>query len=344
MEVMILDNASNNDLVTTGHVKTLKRTLSAPGEDVCRKRCRCENCKEEFFHQRAERKAEIAVRKAERLAVCVERLAAKIERQAAKAERMAAKAERKSISKRKVSKTRKENRAVEQNGDGQTHALSKQFQQLASLAYSPDVGEKILAKGFSKIVLDGNNMLFVTDALRKNTISGKRKQSEKLLSVAALAFSQLVGVTTEVIFDQTNLPRRATHQDQSHPALTKSTFKAEIVKISENFPVVGVPVVFSNGISVLVSSAKPEFATTDDKLVSWARDNGQTPSGLTNSDVVVVSSDRALSGELYSLGVSLIKPGQWIILFASLVEEQAIPKEMAFKWFDQYCLSLVAPQ
>jgi len=347
MDNMILDNefASNNDLAG-GQVKTLKRTLSAPN-DYCRKKCKCEDCNEEFHHQRAERKAEIALRKAERMAVRVDKLAAKIEREAAKAERKANKTNR------KEAKTKRNEQAAnteriehgEKNTGGQTHELSKQFLQLAPEAYTPNAGEKLLAKGFSKIVIDGNNMMFVTDALRKNTLHGKRKQSEKLLSIAALAFSQLVGVTTEVIFDQTQLPKkRDAFQDvMPRPSIIKSsTFTTEIAKIAKDFPVVGVPINFTDGTSVLVSCARPEFGTTDDKLVSWARANKQelTP-GLQNSDIVVVSSDRALAGELYSLGVTLIKPGNWITLFASLVgEEQTGQKGAVFKWFDSYCLSL----
>ena len=350
MDVMILDNefASNNNLAT-GQAKTLKRTLSAP-DNVCRKRCRCENCREEFQQLRADRKAEIALRKAERMAVRVDRLAAKIEREAAKAQRKAAKAEKKETkTKRKSVKSERVDIAIDKKEGGQTHELSKQFCQLAASAYDPSVGEKILSKGFSKIIIDGNNMMFVTDTLRKNTLHGKRKQSEKLLSLAALAFSQLVGVTTEVIFDTTQLPKKTFNLDETpRPSAMnyKSSvpeFTTEVAKMAKDFPVIGVPINFTDGTYVLVSSARPEFATTDDKLISWARANQQelAPSGLKNSDVIVVSSDRALAGELYSLGVSLIKPGNWIALFASLLgEDQSGQKSAIFKWFDSYCISL----
>jgi len=366
IETMILDNecsASNIDLATTGQVRTLKRTLSDPGEDVSRKRCRCENCIAEFFQQRAERKAEVVLRKAERMAVRVERMAAKLEREAAKAERKAEKADKKEAKTKKEAKPKKERKrkstknegmdlgiAIEKKEGGQTHELSKQFLQLAPEAYALNVREMILSKGFSKIVIDGNNMMFITDGLRKNTLHGKRKQSEKLLSLAALAFSQLVGVTTEVIFDATHLPKKRdeTILDETPvPTVEKSsvpTFTTEIAKLAKNFPVVDVPIKFTDGTFVIVSSARPEFATTDDKLVTWARANKQeeSPSGVRNSDIVVVSSDRALAGELYSLGVTLIKPGNWIGLFASLLgfEELSSQKGALFKWFDSYCISL----
>jgi len=353
MDVMIIENefASNNDLAITGQVKTLKRTLSAPSYDVCRKKCKCENCKAEFLQERSERKAEIALRKVERMAVRVDRLAAKIEREAARADKRARKTDKKEAkTKRKATKTEGIDIAVEKKEGGQTHELSKQFLQLAPEAYASNVREMILSKGFSKIIIDGNNMMFVTDGLRRNTLHGKRKQTEKLLSIAALAFSQLVGVTTEIIFDATHLPKKrevGNLDEAPRPSVEKSsipTFTTEIAKIAKDFPVVGVPVNFTDGTSVLVSSARPEFATTDDKLISWARANKQelSTSGLRNSDIVVVSSDRALAGELYSLGVTLIKPGNWIGLFASLsgFDEQSSQKGELFKWFDSYCISL----
>jgi len=332
-------------------VKTLKRTLRAPSYDVCRKKCKCENCKAEFLQERSERKAEIALRKVERMAVRVDRLAAKIEREAARADKRARKTDKKEAkTKRKATKTEGIDIAVEKKEGGQTHELSKQFLQLAPEAYASNVREMILSKGFSKIIIDGNNMMFVTDGLRRNTLHGKRKQTEKLLSIAALAFSQLVGVTTEIIFDATHLPKKrevGNLDEAPRPSVEKSsvpTFTTEIAKIAKDFPVVGVPVNFTDGTSVLVSSARPEFATTDDKLISWARANKQelSPSGLRNSDIVVVSSDRALAGELYSLGVTLIKPGNWIGLFASLsgFDEQSSQKGELFKWFDSYCISL----
>jgi hypothetical protein len=318
-----------------------------------KKKCRCEDCRAEFQQQRAERKAEIALRKTERMAVRVERLAAKVEREVARAEKKAGKAGKKE-GKTKVKRTKSTKREgfaieVDKLEGGQTHELSKQFLQLAPEAYAPNVRELILSKGFSKIVIDGNNMMFITDGLRKNTLHGKRKLSEKLLSIAALAFSQLVGVTTEVIFDATRLPKKmdAGNPDETplHPVEKSSvpTFTTEIAKIAKDFPVVGVPINFTDGTSVIVSSARPEFATTDDKLISWARANKQELSpGLRNSDIIVVSSDRALAGELYSLGVTLIKPGNWIGLFASLLgfEEQPSQKGALFKWFDLYCISL----
>jgi len=277
--------------------------------------------------------------------------------------------------KREAKREKREQRRKVHSGrreEVQSHNLAKQFQMLSLHAFPEAVREKLLAKGFSKLILDGNNMLYITKAMRNCMLSGKRKQAEKMLSVAALAFSQLAGVTTEVVFDQTYLPsgqNSSTNQDREpRPAIVNSSileFNAEIAKIAENFPVVGVPLPFSDGTSMLVSAAQPEFATTDDKLISWARSNRNTSSQTTtttdpaatssstnmdvtaadtsdNSRVIVVTSDRALAGELFSLGVSLIEPCQWIALFASLVEKEP-PKEkqLVLEWLDKWCLSVL---
>jgi len=221
------------------------------------------------------------------------------------------------------------------DNNGQTHSLVSEFQQLALSAYPADVVEKIRSKKFAKIILDGNNMMFITDGLRKNTLSHKRVLSEKLLSIAALAFSKHFGVNTEIVFDTTLLP-------------SSGSFTAGL-------PLVGhAAVVPGSGNTFEISSARPLFKTTDDRLISFARTNlsvvaapssaGPTP----NADIVVVSSDRALAGELSSLGMFLMKPMVWVSLFVSaIVKPQNMPvdaenggkrdnKEMA-KHFDQWC-------
>jgi len=257
---------------------------------------------------------------------------------------------------------------------GQTHELSKEFLEIATTAYPEDAGQKLKAKQYTKVILDGNNMLFVTSALRGLTLHGKRSKAEKMLSVAALAFSQIIGTTIEVVFDQTHLPK-ARNSDQniiSQPEISivnssLPEFNAKISQIAVDFPVIGVPLAFPNGTVVSVSSARPEFATTDDKLIAWARANSQQPAVSTtttttstttttatattssptvsslivpNSSILVVSSDRALAGELCSLGVPMMKPGAWISLFVSLFSSGE-SKELAFAWFDNWVTGVV---
>jgi len=223
------------------------------------------------------------------------------------------------------------------DNNGQTHSLVSEFQQLALSAYPADVVEKIRSKKFAKIILDGNNMMFITDGLRKNTLCHKRVLSEKFLSIAALAFSKHFGVNTEIVFDTTLLP-------------SSGAFTAGL-------PLVGqMTVVPGSGNTFEISSARPLFKTTDDRLISFARTNlsvvataplssaGPNP----NAEIIVVSSDRALAGELSSLGMFLMKPMVWVSLFVSaIVKPQNMPvdaenggkrdnKEMA-KHFDQWC-------
>jgi len=271
---------------------------------------------------------------------------------------------------RRGSKTR--GHQVASTNQGQNHDLVEEFHKLSEQAYPQNAGEKLLAKGYTKLVLDGNNMMFVTDAIRRLTLAGKRAKAEKLLSAAALAFSQLVGISTEIVFDQTHLPPNNFSSSSSvlQPNLKTNTeeFNTEISKIVANFPAVGVPLIFTNGTSFMVSSARPQFGTTDDKLISWARLNQEatvttttttttetpvtssttahvhpdTSVSVSNKDTLVVSSDRALAGELCSLGVTLIKPALWFVLFASLVDgEQPQEKGSAFKWFDNWCCSIL---
>jgi len=263
---------------------------------------------------------------------------------------------------------------------GQTHELAQEFLELAVNAYPEDARQKILSKQFAKIILDGNNMLFVTSGLRGLTLSKQRAKAEKMLSIAALAFSQIIGTTIEVVFDQTHLPKSKNSQVIAQPELSLvgsnlSEFTAKIVAIAASFPVIGIPLSFPNGTFASVSCARPEFATTDDKLIAWARGNAKQPTTevvtttttstttstettttnssnvvstatapivVANSSILVVSSDRALAGELSSLGVPLMKPGTWICLFSSLFSTSELSKEAAIAWFDNWVAGVVS--
>lgn len=131
-----------------------------------------------------------------------------------------------------------------------------------------------------------------------------------MLASAALTYARITGVDTEIVFDTTHLPKSASESSEF-----------------AGIPAVGTPITLENGNTFMVSSARPEFRTTDDKLISWARQQrndapSSTASPLSsagNDNVVVVTSDRALAGELSSLGISLVKPKQWIAMFSSVV-------------------------
>jgi len=210
-----------------------------------------------------------------------------------------------------------------------------------------------------------------------------------MLSIAAYTFSQLFGINTEIIFDRTSLPTARNFNNQRPsvdlqpspiiPKLPVSEIDEEVFKFAKNFPAVGVPVAFSNGTFFMVSCARPQFATTDDKLISWARLNssssllGTATSSTTtttttttvpvelpiapsvvfsepNQSVLVVSSDRALAGELSSLGVALMKPMAWIELFTTFLENSAPmeidnncqSKKATRKIFDEWLVKFVS--
>jgi len=216
----------------------------------------------------------------------------------------------------KRGKHRRHERAktFEASSNGQTHDLSNEFKKLGLNSYPSNCDEKVRRKEFSQVFLDGNNMLFVTNALRHNTLSGKRAKAEQMLATAALTFGQLVGINTEIVYDSTSLPRVSTESVETVPLN------------SVTLPPVGQKGVFQSGNSFMVSSAHPQFATTDDKLISWARFNlssagssSTSASPNPNCGVLVVTSDRALAGELGSLGITLMKPKTWFSLFCSLV-------------------------
>jgi len=207
-----------------------------------------------------------------------------------------------------------------------------------------------------------------------------------MLSIAAYTFSQLFGINTEIIFDRTSLPTARNFNNKRpsvdlqpspiNPKLPVSEIDEEVFKFAKNFPAVGAPVTFSNGTFFMVSCARPQFATTDDKLISWARLNSSssllgtaTTSTTTttttapvelpivssvvfsepNQSVLVVSSDRALAGELSSLGVALMKPTAWIELFTSFLENSAPmeidnncqSKKATRKIFDEWLVKFV---
>jgi len=231
---------------------------------------------------------------------------------------------------------------------GQTVSLAEDFTKLSAQAYSADAGEKLLANKFKKIFLDANNMMFMSRAFREC----RGQKVEKVLSIAAFAFSQLVGIDTEIIFDNSRLP--SANKNPGQPPVveigvairknpTLQELNAEIAKFASNFPLVGVKVVTPTGTPFLISSARPTFKSTDDQLISYLRKPDQQPvaaapdanssmtttvtsiavpiaNALDPKQAIIVTSDRALAGELYSMGVTAIRPGRWIALFASLLQ------------------------
>ena len=106
-----------------------------------------------------------------------------------------------------------------------------------------------------QVYLDGNNMMFVVDSLRRLCLNRAGKKTERAIGEIASAWSERLHIPrVELIFDSTR------QLDQ-----------------------VG---------SVIVSSAQPQYRTTDDMLVENAR---RPENREKNKRTVIVTSDRALA-------------------------------------------------
>ena len=109
-------------------------------------------------------------------------------------------------------------------------------------------------ENIEQVYLDGNNMMFVVDSLRRLCLNRNRKKTERAIAeIAATWNEQMQIANVDLIFDSTR-----------------------------QLDSVG---------SVRVSSAQPQYKTTDDMLIEIARRN-------QNQRTVVVTSDRALSAQV----------------------------------------------
>ncbi|CAF3715227.1 unnamed protein product [Rotaria sp. Silwood1] len=126
-------------------------------------------------------------------------------------------------------------------------------------------------KNIEKVYLDGNNMMFVVDSLRRLCLNRAGKKTERALGELASAWNEQMHIQyVELIFD-------STHQlDQ-----------------------IG---------TIKVSSAQPKYRTTDDMLVEIAR---QDDNREKNNRTVVVTSDRGLAALLQREGCLLVKSYHW---------------------------------
>jgi len=109
-------------------------------------------------------------------------------------------------------------------------------------------------ENIEQVYLDGNNMMFVVDSLRRLCLNRNSKTTERAIAeIAATWNEQMQIANVDLIFDSTR-----------------------------QLDSVG---------SVRVSSAQPQYKTTDDMLIEIARRN-------QNQRTVVVTSDRALSAQV----------------------------------------------
>ncbi len=140
------------------------------------------------------------------------------------------------------------------------------------------------------LYLDGNNMLFVDDAIRKMMLGRKKKLAEQTLANLALNFAQAIGTFNVVlIFDST---KQISTQD----------------------------VIANNGSTIKFSvvSSTPEFTNSDDALVAWSEKLGDKA-----NECFFVTSDRGLQVRLSQNGVENIsKTKRWFNLVKATIGEE----------------------
>jgi len=159
---------------------------------------------------------------------------------------------------------------------------NKKFRQMGSSLQVQLPVDGIWPEQFKRIFVDGNNLMFITNGLRKLTLQKNFRAVENVLASITEHFSGKTILTAILMFDNT-------------PTNTHKTLQ--------------------NGSTLTVTSARPHFVSTDKALIHWAKNN---PTGVASS--VVVSSDRALSGELKEAGMVTVKPLEWLKFVAGGTE------------------------
>ncbi len=139
------------------------------------------------------------------------------------------------------------------------------------------------------VYLDGNNMLYVEDAIRQKSIGRGKGKAEQMLSDLAKSFCE-ASTTPHLIlvFDHTK---------------TKSV---------QNIIVNGKTLKFE------VTSASPSFQNSDDALVEWSSKLGDQA-----GKSLFVTSDRELQRGLQANGIeNIMKPKKWFGFTKSFIGEE----------------------
>jgi len=163
--------------------------------------------------------------------------------------------------------------------EADAHQRNKKFRDIGNAAHVLLPKDSPWPEQFTRIFVDGNNLMFLTSGLRKLTLQKKFREIENVLASITEHFSEHTKITAILMFDGT-------------PSNSQKTLQ--------------------NGSTMTVTSARPQFPTTDKALIHWAKNN---PSEVASS--VVVTSDRALSGELKVAGMASVKPAEWLKFVAS---------------------------
>ena len=210
---------------------------------------------------------------AERIEVSATKEEKKIQRAQRKEERQKNKEEKKREKEEKKIQRQEEKREKKEKKDEEKKQQRDQREQEAKDDIDLSSGN-VWPSQISKVYLDGNNMLFITSALRSHALK-KRAIAEKMLMGASAMFHhfhQSVGYT-HLLFDDTNFS--VDNLIQGRP------FK--------------------------VSAARPLKPTSDDLLVEIAENEGDN-----SNNCLFVTSDRELRRRLRAQGALVIKPGRFM--------------------------------
>jgi hypothetical protein len=192
-------------------------------------------------------------------------------------------------------KEKKENREKSQRKDKSEKRERKEYIDKEKLKTE-------IQSGLVTLVLDGNNLLFADDVIRKLVLKGKRKEAEKKLIHLALQYSKAAGIEElTVLYDMTKLS-----YDWSKVGSDDKLVKKGIVNETNKL------------IKLRVSSAIPQFSNSDDALVAM--------SGNFSKDELArklfITSDRELMKRLDDVGSQVMKTGVWFKLAKAKLGEQ----------------------
>jgi predicted RNA-binding protein with PIN domain len=159
-----------------------------------------------------------------------------------------------------------------------------------------------LQPGLKTLILDGNNMLFADDEIRKLRLKGKKSEAEKRLVTLALEYAKSASIQElTIIFDVTKLSF-----DWSKDNKDNEFVKEGIVNETNNF------------IKLRVFSANPNFTNSDDALVTMSANYSKDE--LAN--MLFVTSDQELLRRLDEKGSHVMKTGIWFKLAKAKLGEQ----------------------
>jgi len=168
---------------------------------------------------------------------------------------------------------------------------NKRLRKIGNFSHVQLPVDGIWPEQFTRIFVDGNNLMFLSNGLRNLTLKKNFRAVENVLASITEHFSEHTKITAILMFDGT-------------PTNTHKTLQ--------------------NGSTLTVTSARPLFATTDKALIHWAKNN---PTEVATS--VVVSSDRALSGELKEVGLVSVKPSEWLKFVAGAEYQNWIEEKVS---------------